>query len=104
MIVPLAGDAKGAVGGTIVSQDGAPPRLKETTMSVVPPRSTSPDLPHVNDELMTLKEVAAMLRVPEATLRYWRHLGTGPSSFRIGRGVRYWRNDVVMWLEKMASA
>ena len=50
------------------------------------------------DQMMTLAEVAAFLRVPEATLRYWRHLGTGPASFKIGRHVRYRRIDVVTWL------
>ncbi len=68
-------------------------------MSAVPHRSTLSDLPHAHDELMSIKEVAAIVRVPEATLRYWRHLGTGPSSFRIGRSVRYWRTDVALWLE-----
>lgn len=58
------------------------------------------DLPHANDELLTLKDVAELLRVPEATLRYWRHLGTGPRSFRIGRTVRYWRTEVALWLEE----
>ena len=53
------------------------------------------ELPHADDELMTMKEVATLVRVPEATLRYWRHLGTGPHGFRVGRSVRYWRNDVV---------
>ena len=32
------------------------------------------ELPHADDELMTLKEVATLVRVPEPTLRYWRHL------------------------------
>ena len=41
------------------------------------------ELPHADDELMTLKEVATLVRVPEATLRYWRHLRTGPHGFRI---------------------
>jgi hypothetical protein len=38
-----------------------------------------------------IQEVADVVRVPVATLRYWRHLGTGPRSFRIGRsgGVCY---------------
>ena len=60
------------------------------------------ELPHADDELMTIKEVATLVRVRvrEATLRYWRHLGTGPHGFRIGRSVRYWRNDVVHWLEE----
>ena len=60
------------------------------------------ELPHADDELMTLKEVATLVRVPEATLRYWRHLRTGPRGFRIGRSVRYWRNDVVHWLEEQS--
>ena len=60
------------------------------------------ELPHADDELMTIKEVATLVRVPEATLRYWRHLGTGPGGFRIGRSVRYWRNDVMHWLEEQS--
>jgi predicted DNA-binding transcriptional regulator AlpA len=60
------------------------------------------ELPRADDELMTLKEVATLVRVPEATLRYWRHLGTGPRGFRVGRSVRYWRNDVVHWLEEQS--
>ena len=55
--------------------------------------------PTDNDELLTIAEVAAIVRAPVATLRYWRHLGTGPRSFRVGRGVRYWRTDVIAWLE-----
>ena len=27
------------------------------------------------DEMLTLQEACAFLRVPEGTLRYWRHLG-----------------------------
>ena len=60
------------------------------------------ELPHADDELMTIKEVATLVRVPEATLRYWRHLGKGPHSFRVGRSVRYWRNDVVHGLEEQS--
>lgn len=60
------------------------------------------ELPHADDELMTLKEVATLVRVTEATLRYWRHLRTGPRGFRIGRSVRYWRNDVIHWLEEQS--
>ena len=52
-----------------------------------------------DDVLLTIAEVAAIVRAPIATLRYWRHLGTGPRSFRVGRGVRYWRTDVLQWLE-----
>ena len=31
-------------------------------------------------ELLTITEAAELLRAPVATLRYWRHLGTGPRS------------------------
>lgn len=59
--------------------------------------------PHANDELLTIGEVAEIVRVPEATLRYWRHLGTGPRSFRIGRSVRYWKAEVEAWLEDQSN-
>lgn len=63
-----------------------------------------PDRPHVNDEMLTMREVADLLRVPEATLRYWRHLGTGPRGFRVGRSVRYWRTEVASWLEERSHS
>jgi excisionase family DNA binding protein len=65
----------------------------ETTMSPTQPNRTD-----VNDELLTIGEVAEMLRVPIGTLRYWRHLGTGPHSFKVGRWVRYRRGDVRAWV------
>jgi predicted DNA-binding transcriptional regulator AlpA len=36
---------------------------------------------------------------PVATLRYWRHLGTGPRSFRLGRRVLYRRDDLHAWID-----
>jgi predicted DNA-binding transcriptional regulator AlpA len=64
--------------------------------------STDHQRPTGDDELLTIAEVAAIVRAPIATLRYWRHLGTGPRSFRVGRGVRYWRTDVLQWLESQS--
>jgi predicted DNA-binding transcriptional regulator AlpA len=58
---------------------------------------------HDEDQLLTITEVAAIVRVPPATLRYWRHLGEGPHSFRIGRTVRYWRTEVIAWLESQSA-
>lgn len=55
------------------------------------------------DEMLTLQEACAFLRVPEGTLRYWRHLGAGPRSFKIGRHVRYWRSELVRWLTEQAN-
>jgi len=54
-------------------------------------------------DLLTLHEVAELLRVPEATLRYWRHCKTGPKSYKIGRHVRYRRQDVYSWLRGQCS-
>lgn len=66
-------------------------------------RALVPNTPHAADDLLTMKEVADVVRVPVATLRYWRHLGTGPRSFRIGRSVRYWRTEVLHWLEEQSN-
>ena len=62
------------------------------------------DLHPVNDELLTLAEVAAIVRAPVATLRYWRHLGTGPRSFRLGRRVVYPGADLRAWIDTQATA
>lgn len=52
---------------------------------------------HEHDEMLTIDEAAAFLRVPVATMRYWRYCGTGPFSFKVQRHVRYWRTDLVLW-------
>lgn len=51
------------------------------------------------DEYMTTAEVAALVRSPAETVRYWRHMGTGPKSFKVGRRVLYARTDVEQWIE-----
>lgn len=66
------------------------------------PRTTPQDQLHADDELMSIAEVAALVRVPVATVRYWRHLGTGPLGFRVGRSVRYWRSEVIHWLDEQS--
>ena len=50
-------------------------------------------------DLLTISEAAEVLRAPVATLRYWRHLGTGPHSFRLGRRVLYRRDDLDAWVD-----
>ena len=72
-------------------------------MSTIAHPNTTPETPHAGDELLTMQEVADVVRVPVATLRYWRHLGTGPRSFRIGRSVRYWHTEVLHWLEEQST-
>jgi len=65
--------------------------------------TADPGTPHARDELLSIGEVADLVRVPVATLRYWRHLRTGPRSFKVGRSVRYWRTDVLNWLEEQST-
>jgi excisionase family DNA binding protein len=50
------------------------------------------------DDLLTVTEVADLLRVPVATVRWWRHNRTGPRSFKIGRHVLYQRSDITAYI------
>ena len=43
----------------------------------------------MNDKLLTVPEVAEMTRLPEATIRWFRHVGKGPRSAKLGRRVVY---------------
>jgi excisionase family DNA binding protein len=51
-------------------------------------------------KLITTKELAAKLRTPEATIRYWRHTNQGPPGVRIGRRVVYDEAEVDAWIER----
>lgn len=54
--------------------------------------------------LLTLPEAAERARRPEATLRYWRHRGEGPPSFRVGRRVVYDARELEAWLVAQRQA
>ena len=59
--------------------------------------------PSREPELLTITEAAELVRAPVATLRYWRHLGTGPRSFRLGRRVLYRRDDLHEWIAQQRA-
>ncbi len=65
----------------------------------MPDQTAGRDLTEPAPELLTIIEAAQLLRAPVATLRYWRHLGTGPTSFRLGRRVLYRRDDLNAWID-----
>lgn len=65
---------------------------------------TEDNTPTAAPDLLTLEETVALLRTPAATLRYWRHLGTGPDGFRLGRCVLYRREDVNRWVTERQRA
>ena len=43
-------------------------------------------------------EVAELVRAPIETVRYWRQVGKGPKSFKVGRRVLYAIEDVEAWI------
>lgn len=54
---------------------------------------------------MTTNQAAEVLGRPPATLRWWRHAGEGPRSFRMGKkAVAYKASDVLAWLEAQYEA
>jgi predicted DNA-binding transcriptional regulator AlpA len=50
-------------------------------------------------DLLFGEEVAEITRIPLATLRFYRHAGKGPRSFKLGNRVVYRRADVMEWIE-----
>lgn len=54
--------------------------------------------------LLTTAEVAARLRTSPSTIRYWRHVGEGPPSARLGRRVVYDEGALEQWLEQRFAA
>ncbi len=51
-------------------------------------------------KLLRVADVATMTGIPEATLRFWRHQGTGPRSAKLGRRVVYREADVQAWIDE----
>lgn len=54
--------------------------------------------------LLHLEEVSARTRIPVATLRWMRHRGEGPPTFRMGRRVVAYASDVDKWIASCAAA
>lgn len=56
-------------------------------------------------DYITTQELAELIRTPVETVRYWRHVGKGPASFKPGgRRVLYARSDVEAWIETARKA
>lgn len=52
---------------------------------------------------LTTAEVAEIFRTSVETVRYWRNVGKGPRSFKVGRRVLYRECDVTAWTEATLS-
>ncbi len=53
---------------------------------------------------LTTEEVAELLRTSPETVRYWRHTGKGPQSFKVGRRVLYAADDVHAFVRQAREA
>jgi predicted DNA-binding transcriptional regulator AlpA len=55
--------------------------------------------------LLTTAQVSQQTGVPQETLRYWRHRGVGPKSFKLGpRKVVYDEAELEAWIEAQRAA
>ncbi len=61
------------------------------------PQSMAGLEPAHGDEILTIKEVAAWLRLAARTLRQWAEVGVIPA-FKLGRQWRFRRTDIENWL------
>jgi Helix-turn-helix domain len=64
----------------------------------------NPMTEYYDDDLLTTVEVADLLRVPPATVRYWRHIGRGPEGFKVGQHVVYRYQRVREWITAQEAA
>lgn len=51
------------------------------------------------ERLLFIGDVSEWTGIPVETLRYWRQLGRGPKSARLGGRVRYRESDVQAWID-----
>lgn len=56
-----------------------------------------------NDELITVKEIAALLKLNQQTVRNWIDAGTLPHVTVGQRRVRVWRSDLLALIEAGAT-
>jgi predicted DNA-binding transcriptional regulator AlpA len=54
-------------------------------------------------KIVTLTEASEQLRLPVATLRWYRAQGIGPKSGRLGRSVVYTQQALDEWVEQRLS-
>lgn len=66
---------------------------------------SDPDLsdPSSPEPLLSVRDLAIFLRVPVGTIYAWRKRGVGPPAHRVGRYLRFRRQDVDTWLDSTAD-
>jgi predicted DNA-binding transcriptional regulator AlpA len=56
-----------------------------------------------DERLWTVADVAKFLGVPVKTVYEWRSYGYGPIGKRVGKYVRYRRDDVIAWFDSIET-
>lgn len=52
-----------------------------------------------NTEFLRAKQLEELTGIPEATWRWWAHIGFGPESFKLSPRRRVWRRSTVLaWI------
>lgn len=54
--------------------------------------------------ILGTQQLSAETGIPVGTLRFWRHVGLGPVSFKLGRRVVYRRDEIDRWLADSEEA
>jgi len=54
-------------------------------------------------QLLTPAQVSEILQVPVATLYRWRYYRVGPRAGKVGRHLRYRRDEIDRWLREEAE-
>lgn len=57
-----------------------------------------------SDPYLTTEEVAERYRTAPSTVRYWRHVGTGPKGTLFGRRVLYKLSACITWEQEKERA
>jgi len=70
----------------------------EQTLEPTTPLEPEPE-PHPDDHL-TPKDLEAKYKISTKTLANWRSQGRGPEFFKLGKKIRYLRENVEKWLEE----
>ncbi|MFR9803151.1 helix-turn-helix transcriptional regulator [Pseudonocardia sp. RS010] len=57
----------------------------------------------MTDTLLTLDEAGRRIGRSVETMRYWRRLGQGPRTFKLGRRVVVAESDLVDWINQQRA-
>jgi predicted DNA-binding transcriptional regulator AlpA len=55
----------------------------------------------VENEYLDSIDLEELTGTPASTWRYWAHIGSGPTSFKLGRRRVWKRSTVLAWLESL---